>query len=217
MGLSEPATWWQGLFEHVTNREGMLLHCSNQHLHSLLTRTKLNLLRTLVMWALSSSEIIQGIIKEKYKQNRHSEDENQPLSVQPWGTDVDKRRYFLIQGLDDSSFRVYREGSRYTKNAHWWSVAGTIDEVKALAEKLDKDDGSQAARRLSMKMINAIPMFEATEEVNLSLNRTIACMLIADITCRNDIVENTANRGVLPSRALSLGMASTKAVLVVNA
>lgn len=104
------------------------------------------------------------MIKNKYKQQRHNDDENQPLSVQPWGVDGDKRRYFLVQGLDDSSFRVYREGSRHTKNAHWYSVAGNIDEVKALSEKLDKVDGSQAARRLGVKINNAVPMFEATEE-----------------------------------------------------
>lgn len=120
------------------------------------------------MWSLSSSEAVSGIIKDKYKQQRHPEDENQPLSVQPWGLDGDKRRYFLIQGLEDSNFRVYREGSRYTKNAHWYSQAGTIDEVKALAEKLEKEDASQRARTLSNRMINAIPMFEATEEVSSS-------------------------------------------------
>lgn len=104
------------------------------------------------------------MIKNKYKQQRHNDDENQPLSVQPWGMDGDKRRYFLVQGLDDTNFRVYREGSRHTKNAHWYSVAGNIDEVKALSEKLEKVDGSQAARRLSVKITNAVPMFEATEE-----------------------------------------------------
>jgi hypothetical protein len=125
---------------------------------------QLNLLRTLVVWSLSSSESVAAIIKDKYKQQRHPEDENQPLSVQPWGLDGDKRRYFLIQGLDDTSFRIYREGNRYTKNAHWYSVAGSIDEAKALSVKLEKVDGTQAARRLSMKITNAIPMFEATEE-----------------------------------------------------
>ncbi|CZT21710.1 uncharacterized protein RCC_07575 [Ramularia collo-cygni] len=125
---------------------------------------RLNLLRTLVIWALSSSEVVSEMIKNKYKQQRHNDDENQPLSVQPWGQDGDKRRYFLIQGLDDTSFRVYREGSRHTKNAHWYSVAGNIEEVQALSEKLEKMDGTQAARRLGQKINNAIPMFEATEE-----------------------------------------------------
>lgn len=116
------------------------------------------------MWSLNSSEAIQAVIKEKYKQARHNDDENQALSVQPWGVDGDKRRYFLVQGLDDTSFRVYREGSRYRNTAHWWSVAGTIDEVKELAKKLEEVDGSQAARRLAMRITNAIPTFEATEE-----------------------------------------------------
>ncbi|EME43139.1 hypothetical protein DOTSEDRAFT_72496 [Dothistroma septosporum NZE10] len=127
---------------------------------------RLNLLRTLIIWSLSSSEVVSGIIKDKYKQQRHNDDENQPLSVQPWGQDGDKRRYFLVQGLDDHSFRVYREGSRHTRNANWYSMAGTIDEVKALATKLENKeyDGSQAARRLAGRMHNAVPMFEATEE-----------------------------------------------------
>nr|POE56795.1 hypothetical protein CFP56_33767 [Quercus suber] len=131
---------------------------------ALLTSRQLDLLRTLVMWSLTSSDAISAIIKERYKQQRHGDDENQPLSVQPWGVDGDKRRYFLIQGLDDTSFRVYREGSRYTKNSHWYSVAGDIEEAKALAAKLENVDGSQAARRLAVKITNAVPMFEATEE-----------------------------------------------------
>lgn len=127
---------------------------------------RLNLLRTLIIWSLGSSEVVAGIIKDKYKQQRHNDDENQPLSVQPWGQDGDKRRYFLVQGLDDHSFRIYREGSRHTRNAHWYSMAGTIDEVKTMAVKLENKeyDGSQAARRLAGKMYAAVPVFEATEE-----------------------------------------------------
>jgi len=114
---------------------------------------------------MTSSEAVQSVVKEKYKQSRHNDDENQPLSVQPWGVDGDKRRYFLVQGLDDTSFRIYREGSRYTKNAHWYSVAGSIDEARELAKKLEEVDGTQAARRLGIKVTNAIPTFEASEEV----------------------------------------------------
>ncbi|KAH9811710.1 hypothetical protein Tdes44962_MAKER05857 [Teratosphaeria destructans] len=124
---------------------------------------RLNLLRTLIMWSLTSSEAISAMIKEKYKQVRHNDDENQPLSVQPWGTDGDKRRYFLIEGLNDTSFRVYREGSRYTKNAHWYSVAGGLGELKALATKLQEVDGSQVARRLAAKITNAMPRLEDSE------------------------------------------------------
>jgi len=84
--------------------------------------------------------------------------------VQPWGTDSDKRRYWLIEGQDDTSFRLYRESNRALKDITWWNIAGTIDEIKAVATKLEKDD-SQAARRLSARILSAIPRFEATEEV----------------------------------------------------
>jgi hypothetical protein len=47
----------------------------------------------------------------------------------------------------------------------WWSVASDIDELKALADKLVKEDGGQKARVLSGKMMAAVPRFEATEEV----------------------------------------------------
>ena len=143
----------------------------DREFNSLLPTERLNMLRTLVMWALSSSEEIGTIIKESYKQSRHADDENQPLSVQPWGRDIDKRRYFLIEGQDDTSFRVFREDKRYTKhNAQWYSVAGEIEELKALAQKLESKeyDGSQAARSLSNKMMNAVPRFEASEEVSQS-------------------------------------------------
>ncbi|KAI6880012.1 hypothetical protein KC334_g16895 [Hortaea werneckii] len=128
---------------------------------------RLNLLRTLVHWALTSSEAIQAIIKDRYKQQRHQDDENQPLSVQPWGIDGDKRRYFLIQGADDTTgFRIYRESGRYlTKGtASWINEGGDIEELKQLAAKLNDVDGSQAARRLAARMLNAVPTFEASEE-----------------------------------------------------
>ncbi|KAL3426946.1 hypothetical protein PVAG01_00455 [Phlyctema vagabunda] len=125
---------------------------------------RLTLLRTLTLWSLSSSEAVKGLITTSYKQNRHEDDLNQPLSVQPWGSDGDKRRYFLIEGLDDTHFRVYRESNHTAIKRTWWSVAGNIDELKALSEKLTHDDGGQKARTLSAKMLAAVPRFEATEE-----------------------------------------------------
>jgi hypothetical protein len=47
----------------------------------------------------------------------------------------------------------------------WWSVASDIDELKGLAEKLNKEDGGQKARLLSSRITAAIPRFEATEDV----------------------------------------------------
>jgi hypothetical protein len=90
---------------------------------------------------------------------------NQPLSVQPWGRDGEKRRYWLIEGRDDTPFRLYRESNPALKTHHTWrSVAGSIEELQAVAKKLD-EDGTQHAKRLSQRITNAIPRFEATEEV----------------------------------------------------
>ncbi|KAK6584584.1 hypothetical protein PZA11_002808 [Diplocarpon coronariae] len=125
---------------------------------------RLTLLRTLILWSLSSSDAVKGLIQASYKQSRHEDDLNQPLSVQPWGSDSDKRRYYLIEGLDDTHFRVYRESNYTGLKRTWWSVAGDIDELKALASKLLNEDGGQKARLLSTKMTAAIPRFEATEE-----------------------------------------------------
>ncbi|KAJ2977460.1 hypothetical protein NUW58_g7805 [Xylaria curta] len=125
---------------------------------------RLTLLRTLVLWTLSSSEVVKGIINQSYKQNRHEDDLNQPLSVQPWGADSDRRRYFLVEGLDDTHFRVYRESNPAGFNRTWWSVAGNIDELNVLCDKLQTLDGGPRARKLAQKMQAAVPRFEATEE-----------------------------------------------------
>lgn len=169
------------------------------------------------MWALSDSEAIQTIIKEKYKQQRHSDDENQPLSVQPWGFDGDKRRYFLIQGLDDTMFRIYREGDRYKKTAHWWSVAGSIDEAKELAKKMEEVDGSQAARRFAGKITNAIPTFEATEEVRYELDVPRSFNSVLTRRYRNDDAASTARCAERHSLARNPASRSTKVALEVCA
>lgn len=108
--------------------------------------------------------MIKGIINKSYKGNRHEDDLNQPLSVQPWGSDSDKRRYYLIEGLDDTHFRVYRESNPQGFNRTWWSVAGSIEELKALADKLHNADGGPKAKKLAQKMYSAVPRFEATDE-----------------------------------------------------
>ncbi|KAI9883029.1 MAG: hypothetical protein M1823_005206 [Watsoniomyces obsoletus] len=124
---------------------------------------RLHLLKALVLWSLSSSELVRGTITASYKQVRHEDDLNQPLSVQPWGEDGDKRRYWLVEGREDTHFRLYRESNRKLKNNTWWSVAGTIDELKMVSARLDEED-SQAARRLSDRILLAIPRLEMTQE-----------------------------------------------------
>lgn len=179
-------------------------------------KMQLNLLRTLIMWSLSSSDEISNKIKDSYKQARHAEDENQPLSVQPWGRDCDKRRYFLIEGQDDTYFRVYRENHRYTRNAQWYNMAGNIDEIRALAEKLEKDDGSQAARTLSVRMTQAIARFEAGEEVCPGHDGAYLAKTRTNMSSRNAADANIAKLEEQHLLALSPDFQCTKAAPVAS-
>ena len=121
---------------------------------------------------------MKAIIKESYKQSRHDDDLNQPLSVQAWGRDGDKRRFWLIEGQDDTHFRLYRESNPALKNNTWRSVAGTIDEVKEVAQRLDEEN-TQASRRLRDRINAAIPRFEASEEVSLSIGKLVTLFITA--------------------------------------
>ncbi|KAI5287232.1 hypothetical protein KEM52_001695, partial [Ascosphaera acerosa] len=121
---------------------------------ALAAEEKLTLLRALILWSLSSSDAIQTTIKRSYRRARHENDITQPLSVQPWGADSQGRRYWLIEGRDDTHFRLYREGAveypsppRSRANAlnntgaadpqpTWWSVAGSIAELRGVADAL---------------------------------------------------------------------------------
>lgn len=114
---------------------------------------------------MASSDAVKAIINQAYKQNRQEDDLNQPRSVQSWGSDGDKRRYFLVEGQDDTNFRIYRESNPAGTNRTWFSVAGSIEELKALSEKLETKDGGPKAKKLSQKMLQVIPRFEAGEEV----------------------------------------------------
>jgi hypothetical protein len=166
LGRCQSGVRRQNIYDHDTNTTGMypfqttlLMVCVN------MSSRQLNFLKTLILWSLSSSDGVQAIIKESYKQSRHDDDLNQPLSVQPWGRDGEKRRYWLIEGQDDTHFRLYRESNPAgIKNRTWWSIAGDIEELKTAATGL-QEDGGQAARRLGERIMAAIPRFEATEEV----------------------------------------------------
>ncbi|KIH87222.1 hypothetical protein SPBR_04734 [Sporothrix brasiliensis 5110] len=126
---------------------------------------RLTLLRALVLWAMSSSKVIRDIIDQSYKGKRKDEDADVSVSVQSWGNDSDKRRYYLVEGRDDTAFRVYRESNPAGFiNRTWWSVAGSIDEIKVLIERLETHDGGPKARKLAKRLQDEIPRFEATEE-----------------------------------------------------
>jgi hypothetical protein len=60
---------------------------------------------------------------------------------------------------------VYRESNPAGTQRTWWSVAGSIEELKALAEKLETKDGGPKAKKFATKILMALPRFEAGEEV----------------------------------------------------
>lgn len=98
--------------------------------------------------------------------------------MQAWGRDGDKRRFWLIEGQDDTHFRLYRESNPALKNNTWRSVAGTIDEVKEVARRLDEEN-TQASRRLRDRINAAIPRFEASEEVSRSSGELVNLSMTA--------------------------------------
>lgn len=161
---------------------------------------QLLLLKTLILWSLSSSDAVQAIIKESYKQARHDDDKNQPLSVQPWGRDGYKRKYWLIEGQDDTQFRLYRENSGITAKTNvWLSVAGTIDEIKAVADRLDEEN-TPHARNLRDKIRAAIPRFEAGEAVWFSILNELSR---SNLTYRGaiDVITDWHEKLLLPGQS----------------
>lgn len=105
------------------------------------------------------------MLKESYKQTRRDDDRNQPRSVQPWFSDQWRRKYWLVEGLEDSHFRIYRENDGKTSKSNtWFSVAGSIPEVAALADKFGEEH-TQTSKVISDKLRSAIPRFEAGDEV----------------------------------------------------
>ncbi|KAL8710962.1 MAG: hypothetical protein Q9220_004561 [cf. Caloplaca sp. 1 TL-2023] len=159
----ESASWREQLQQHDPGRKSMLPSSTLGFGIQANPTRQLTLLSALIIWSLGSSESVQDIIREKYKQQRKDGDANQPLSVQPWGNDSDKRRYWLVEGLEDTAFRLYRESNPALKHATWRSVAGSIDDLRLIANQLD-EDGGQHARKLRDGIEAAIPRFEAGED-----------------------------------------------------
>ena len=132
--------------------------------------------------------------------------------MQPWGRDGDKRRYWLIEGQDDTHFRLYRESNPILRHNTWRSVAGSIDEVKEVADRLG-EESSLLSRRLRDRIIAAIPRFEASEEV-CSPYVTCGRRSASNPSNRNEDVEITVWPERLNSRVQNLDFPSTKAAPV---
>jgi hypothetical protein len=68
--------------------------------------------------------------------------------------------------MDDTQFRLYRENSGITaKTNTWFSVAGSIEEISAIADKFEEEKASQS-KIIAARIKAAIPRFEAGEEVS---------------------------------------------------
>ncbi|KAK6534770.1 hypothetical protein TWF281_006071 [Arthrobotrys megalospora] len=125
---------------------------------------RLVMLQTLILWVLRHSKAVGDILKEVYKPGRKTDDSNVALAVHCWGMDREKNKYYLIEGKDDTYFRVYQEHiSPGYRNATWIAVAGTIEELKDLVERLAQE-GSKNAKELQGKILAAIPRFEEGEQ-----------------------------------------------------
>lgn len=115
------------------------------------------------------------MIKEAYKQTRRDDDKNQPKSVQPWFTDSYRRKYYLIEGQEDTHFRIYRENDGRTRKTNtWFSVAGSIEEINLLAEKFEQE-GTNVAKVNREKIRSAVQRFEIGEEVSTHRSGTMTC------------------------------------------
>ncbi|KAI4639005.1 hypothetical protein J4E93_009494 [Alternaria ventricosa] len=136
-----------------------------RNFNTMTAEERITLLHSLCLWSLNQNEQVKVMINTAYKSRttKDKQDTNIPLSVQAWGRDGDKRRYYLVEGQNDTHFRIYRESDPKLKNVQWISVAGSIDELRALATKLEEVDGHKEAKALGERMLNAVPRFEASE------------------------------------------------------
>lgn len=160
------------------------------------------LLKTLVLWALNTSEAVQNLIKTAYKQTRRDDDKNQPKSVQPWFSDSYRRKYYLIEGLEDTHFRVYRENDGKTSKTNtWFSIAGSIEEVTALADKFE-GEGTTLGRVNGGRIRAAIPRFEAGDEVGTILRNRLYVLLTMCSRSESAGITDLLARQLLPAQSL---------------
>lgn len=98
------------------------------------------------------------------------------------------RRINLCCASDDTPFRLYRESNPALKHITWTSIAGTLDELKAVAADL-ASHGNKHSTEMSKKILGAIPRFEDSESVStIRSKRPLTRLLTA---CRNGSVAST--------------------------
>ncbi|KAK9367125.1 hypothetical protein V1509DRAFT_567547 [Lipomyces kononenkoae] len=125
---------------------------------------RLEFLLALVHWSLISSDAVRKILSKGYSGNRLEDDRNCELAVSPIGMDSERKRYYLVEGLNDTRFRLFRETNPRKRFVNWTSVASTHDELRRYTEQLKELDTSRHAKALTEKLAVQLPRLEAGEQ-----------------------------------------------------
>ncbi|KAK9373240.1 uncharacterized protein V1513DRAFT_459947 [Lipomyces chichibuensis] len=125
---------------------------------------RLEFLLALVHWSLISSEAVRKILSNGYSGNRLEDDRNCELAVSAIGMDSERRRYYLVEGLNDTRFRLFRETNPRKRLVNWTPVASTHDELQRYIDELKGSDTSRHAKALTEKLAAELPRLEAGEQ-----------------------------------------------------
>ncbi|KAK9325056.1 hypothetical protein V1517DRAFT_254718 [Lipomyces orientalis] len=125
---------------------------------------RLEFLLALVHWSLISSDAVRKILSKGYSGNRSEDDRNCDLAVPPIGMDSERRRYYLVEGLNDTRFRLFRETNPRKRYVNWTPVASTHDELHEFIEDLKRSDTSRHAKALIENLKAQLPRLEAGEQ-----------------------------------------------------
>ncbi|KAK9238886.1 hypothetical protein V1525DRAFT_340462 [Lipomyces kononenkoae] len=125
---------------------------------------RLEFLMALMHWSLISSDGVRKVLSNGYSGNRLEDDRNCELAVSPIGMDSERRRYYLVEGLNDTRFRLFRETNPRKRFVNWTSVASTHDELRRYIEELKESDTSRHGKALTEKLAAELPRLEAGEQ-----------------------------------------------------
>ncbi|KAK9429671.1 hypothetical protein V1505DRAFT_400910 [Lipomyces doorenjongii] len=125
---------------------------------------RLEFLLALVHWSLISSEAVRKILLKGYSGNRLEDDRNCELAVPAIGMDSERRRYYLVEGLNDTRFRLFRETNPRKRLVNWTPVASTHDELQIYIDELRRSDTSRHAKALTEKLAAELPRLDAGEQ-----------------------------------------------------
>ncbi|KAK9448751.1 uncharacterized protein V1518DRAFT_374249 [Limtongia smithiae] len=124
---------------------------------------RLEILLALVHWALTASDGVRAVLAEGYSGSRTEDDRTCPLAVSPIGMDGERRRYYLIEGQNETRFRLFQETNPRKRLVNWTSIASTAVELAAFMTKIQATDTSRNARILCERLSKAMPRLEAAD------------------------------------------------------